>query len=143
MAKYPDQYRIDIPDFSDEKVIYEIEKELVGNYVTVDPMAKYLKMIGSVCISHPDEIKSYKTNDIFRIGGMVTRIKHHKTKGGKPMAFFAVSWNEEEFDIVAFPESWASVKNILKVEAPVACQVIKLEKGCCLSSLERLDYLLA
>jgi DNA polymerase-3 subunit alpha len=131
-----------IPDFDDEKVVYEIEKELVGNFVTVDPMGKYLNAVEAICIQHPDEIKNYKLNDMFYVGGMVTRIKRHKTKRGKDMAFFATSWNEEEFDIVAFPDSWESVKNLLKVGVPVACQVIKLEKGCCLSTLERLDLVI-
>lgn len=131
-----------IPDFDDEKVIYEIEKELVGNYVTIDPMAKYIKALEALCIQHPDEIKNYEMNDLFCIGGMVTKIKNHKTKGGKDMAFLTLSWNEEEFEIVAFPDAWTSARNVLKVGVPVACQVIRLEKGCCLSSLERLDLVI-
>lgn len=131
-----------IPDFDDEKVVYEIEKELVGNYVTVDPMSKYLNAIESICIQHPDDMKNFKLNDLFYVGGMVTKVKRHKTKRGKDMAFLAVSWNEEEFDVVSFPDSWESVKNIIKVGIPVACQVIKLESGCCLSTLERLDFVL-
>jgi len=115
---------------------------LVGNYVTVDPMAKYIKALEAVCIQHPDDMKKFGINDLFHVGGMVVRIKHHKTKGGKDMAFFVVSWNEEEFDVIAFPDSWKSAKNLIKVGAPVACQVIKLEKGCCLNTLERLDLLL-
>lgn len=131
-----------IPDFDDEKVVYEIEKELVGNYVTIDPMSKYLNAIEAICIQHPDDMKNFKLNDLFYVGGLVVRIKRHKTKRGKDMAFFAVSWNEEEFDVVAFPDSWESIKNIIKVGVPVACQVIKLEKGCCLSTLERLDLVI-
>lgn len=141
VAKYPDQYKVDIPDFSDEKVIYEIEKELVGNYVTVDPMAKYIKPLEAVCIQHPDDMKKFSINDLFHVGGMITKIKNHKTKGGKDMAFLGISWNEEEFDVVVFPDAWKSAKNLIKVGVPVACQVIKLEKGCCLNTLERLDLL--
>lgn len=141
-ASRKDLADVSIPDFDDENVVYEIEKELVGNFVTVDPMGKYLNAIEAVCIQHPDDMKNYKINDMFYVGGMVTRIKRHKTKGGKDMAFFAVSWNEEEYDVVAFPDAWESVKNLLKVGAPVACQVIKLEKGCCLSTLERLDLVI-
>ena len=132
-----------IPDFSDEKVVYEIEKELVGNYVTVDPMAKYVNALEAVCIQYPEDMKNFGINDLFYVGGMVTRIRHHKTKGGKDMAFMALSWNEQEFDVIVFPDSWVSVKNIVGVGVPVACQVIKLENGCCLSTLERLDLVIA
>lgn len=132
-----------IPDFDDEKTVYEIEKELVGNYVTVDPMSKYVNALEAVCIQHPDDMKNFNINDLFYVGGMVTRIKHHKTKGGKDMAFLALSWNEQEFEIIAFPDAWSSAKNVLKIGVPVACQVIKLEKGCSLSTLERLDLVIA
>jgi DNA polymerase-3 subunit alpha len=141
-ASRKDLADIAIPDFDDEKVVYEIEKELVGNYVTVDPMSKYLNAIEAICIQHPDDMKNFKLNDLFYVGGIVTKVKRHKTKRGKDMAFIAVSWNEEEFDVVSFPDSWESVKNIIKVGIPVACQVIKLESGCCLSTLERLDFVL-
>ena len=43
--------------------------------------------------------------------------------------------------IVAFPDVWASVKNLFVVGAPVACRVKKLESGCSLVSVERLDLL--
>lgn len=132
-----------IPDFSDEQTVYEIEKELVGNYVTVDPMAKYVNALEAVCIQHPDDMKNFQINDMFYVGGMVTRIKHHKTKGNKDMAFIAVSWNEEEFEVIVFPDAWTSAKNVLSIGVPVACQVIKLEKGCCLSTLERLDLVIS
>ena len=57
------------------------------------------------------------------------------------MAFLVVSWNEEDFDVTVFPEEWSSCQNLLKVGAPVACQCIRLERGCCLQALERLDLM--
>ena len=130
-----------IPDFSDEKVMYEIEQELVGNYVTIDPMDKYVRALEAVALRHPSDVNDVSIMDRLVIGGQITKIKHHKTKRGKDMAFLVVSWNEEDFDVTVFPEEWDSCRNLLKVGAPVACQCIRLERGCCLQALERLDLM--
>lgn len=130
-----------VPDFSDEKTVYEIEKELVGNYVTIDPLEKYVNALEALAIRHPSEIRDVPLGDDFVIGGMITKIKTHKTKRSRDMAFLTVSWQEEDFDITVFPEAYHQYKNMLKVGVPVACQVIKLERGCCLNTLYRLDMM--
>lgn len=138
-ASRKDCSHLSVPDFSSEKVVYEIEKELVGNYVTVDPMGKYLNALEAQAIKHPEEIKGFPLNESFVIGGMITKYRKHKTKRGKEMAFLGVSWQEEDFDITIFPEAWQQCKNMIKVGAPVSCRVIKLEQGCCLTTMDRLD----
>jgi hypothetical protein len=42
---------------------------------------------------------------------------------------------------VAFPESWKQVTALVKEGSPVACRVIRTERGCTLSSVQRLDLL--
>lgn len=130
-----------IPDFSDEDVLYKIEQELVGNYVTIDPMEKYVRALEAVALRHPSDVNDVSIMDRLVIGGQITKIKPHKTKRGRDMAFLVVSWNEEDFDVTVFPEEWSSCQNLLKVGAPVACQCIRLERGCCLQALERLDLM--
>ena len=57
------------------------------------------------------------------------------------MAHCTVRWNEADFRIVVFPDVWQNVKLLLKEGAPVACKVKKLDSGCCLLGVERLDLL--
>jgi len=140
-AKKPDEY----PqfDFSDERFIYEMETELLGTHVSVDPMARYVPMIEGECVSHPSDVEDYDTGARFTIGGELTKVKHHKQRNGKEMAFLSVRWNEEDFDVVAFNDAWEANKRMLtETGVPVACDVIKLNgKGCQLSVAVRLDWM--
>jgi len=138
--KKPDEYP-SFP-FEDEKFLYEMEIELLGTHVSVDPMARYIPMIEGVCIRHPADIDDYDTGARFVIGGELIKAKRHKQRNGKDMAFLSVRWAEEDFDIVAFADGWEANKRMLQdTGVPVACEVIKLSgRGCQLSTVERLDW---
>lgn len=129
--------------FSDEKYLFEMETELLGTHVSVDPMARYVPMIEGECINHPTDIEDYPTGSRFTIGGELTKVKKHRQKNGKEMAFLSVRWAEEDFEIVAFADAWEANKRMLQSErVPVACEVIRLSgKGCQLSTVERLDWM--
>lgn len=138
------EYAIEIPDFSDPQVVYEIENELVGNYITVDPMGPYLDIISSLCIADPAEIDKFKYKEQFNIGGQVTGIKTHiiKKEGknfGKEMAFINVQWNELDFEVTVFADKWMQVRDMLKVGVPVILGVGRDDRGCHLIDLELLN----
>ena len=136
-----------VPDFADEAVVYQIEQELVGNYVTIDPMMKYLGALEAVnALRSPLDIEDVEQGGEFTIGGQVSKLRVHTIQKagrykGKTMAFITVNWNDEEFEVTAFPDTWASTKLILAEGAPVACTAIRDERGSRLKSVERLDLL--
>ncbi len=145
IVKYPAQYAIDIPDFSDPDVVYEIEQRLVGTHVTVDPMARYLHALDSVAIREPTDMSTIPPGNEFIIGGQIAGIRPTVTKKGRnpgqDMAHILVRWNESDFRIVVFPDTWVNTKLLLTEGKPVACKVKKLDSGCCLLGVERLDLL--
>jgi DNA polymerase-3 subunit alpha len=146
LTENPLRWTIEVPDFSDPKVMLAIETELVGTHVTVDPLGPYLKMLEGIVINHPDELKNYQNGDPVRVGGLVSTIKLHtvakgRTKG-QQMAFLALDYNEEIFEVVAFPEMWAQVKHMLTEGTAVACQCLRTNRGVSLVHLELLDQLL-
>jgi len=137
----------EVPNFEDEKVVCEIEQELVGNYVTLDPMEPYLAALDAIAIRDPAEIADRAVGDVFVIGGQLSKVKTHTVANGRSkgqeMAFIGVDFNEQLFDITVFSETWAGSKNLLKEGVPVACTVIRDSRGCHLASFERLDLLWA
>jgi DNA polymerase III subunit alpha len=139
------KYAVERPDFTDSKVVYEIEKELVGTYVTVDPLHRYLKVIDGCGLRDPIEVNAFAPKTEFIIAGQLTAIRPTVTKKGRnpgqEMAHITVVWNESDFRIVVFPEAWNRTKRLLDVGAPVACRVQRLDSGCCLLTVERLDWL--
>lgn len=138
--KEPEQYprfRFDRPE-----VVREIEEELVGTFITNNPMAPYITMIDAECIAHPSEFEDYEKGQRFVIGGQLTRVHEHMQKNGKKMAFLTVRWNEEDFEFLAFADSYAPARPLLQINAPVACEVQKLDGDSAnLLSVLRLDTL--
>jgi len=141
------QYQIEIPDFTKPDTIIAIEQELVGNYITVDPMGPYISAIESIAIKDPSEMDDIAIKSLFAIGGQIGSIKKHviKKKGrneGREMAFIGIEWNGAGFEVTAFPETWAQVQDLMNEGDPVLCEVIRDERGAHLKSVERLDLLL-
>jgi DNA polymerase-3 subunit alpha len=138
-------YQITRPDFTDPRVVYEMEKELVGNYVTVDPMERYVPLLDAKAIKEATDISGFPVGNRFCIGGQLVGVKTTVTKKGRnpgqEMAHLTVQWNEEDFRITVWPQQWASAKMLLDIGSPVAIEVRRLNSGCCLESLERLDIL--
>lgn len=128
--------------FDDEKFVYDMEIDLLGTHVTVDPMARYTAMIEGECLRHPSDIDDHETGSRFTIGGELVKVKKHKQRNGKEMAFLTVRWAEEDFEVVCFSDGWEANKRMLQsTGVPVACEVIKLSgRGCQLSTVERLDW---
>lgn len=136
-----------VPDFSDEAVVYAIEQELVGTFVTIDPLYRYLDALESLnALRSPQEMDEVDHGAEVIIGGQVSGLRLHTIQKagrykGKTMAFITINWNGEEFEVTAFPEVWASVKLIVTEGSPVACTAIRDERGAHLKSVERLDLL--
>lgn len=139
--KAPEEYPV-FP-FGDEKFIIALETELLGTHVSIDPMAPYAAMIEAECISHPAEVDDYDTSSLITIGGELVKVRPHRQRNGKEMAFLGIRWNEEDFDVVAFADSWEANRAMLQeTGVPVVCEAIKLPgKGCLLSQVIRLDWM--
>ena len=142
----PDEWEIPIPDFSDPAVVGAIEEELLGSLVTVDPMAPYARALEATAISHPDEINQVPVGDTFDVGGQVTKVKEHTIQKqgrsfGRKMAFLSMSWNEEEFEVVAFPDTWDRVRVLVVPGSPVLCRAKRTDRGATLEGIYRLDLL--
>jgi DNA polymerase-3 subunit alpha len=141
-----DHYKIPRPDFSDRKVIYEIEKELCGSYITEDPLASYLTVIRKTCLADPAEMKEFKRGHKFCIGGQLTQIRPVvvQKKGryyGREMAFLTIQWNELDFEVTAFPGIWADSRDLIHVGDAVGCDVESDARGCHLINIYLLDQL--
>ncbi|WP_267716692.1 DNA polymerase III subunit alpha [Streptomyces sp. CoH17] len=129
------------PNFRNEKIMLQTEVELVGTYITKDPMHRYARLIEDNCLQEPEQMYALGTNEIARVGGSISDVREITTKTKRQMAFIKVSWNEKEFDITVFPDAWVFGKSLLKKDAPVICTIIRMNRGVQLSEFQRLDML--
>lgn len=133
-----------VPDYADPSVMQEIEKDLVGNYITADPMARYDEAIRKVAITHPSQMENYRKGDQFIIGGLVTKLSSTKIKKegrnkGREMGFLTLTWNDADFEATLFPDSWERFALLLPEGAPVTALVKRDDRGCNVEELIRLD----
>lgn len=128
-------------DFSDDDVLYSIELDLVGDFISHDPMEKYAKAIESMCVMSNEEMESYLPNESLNIGGQITACRTHICKSGEEMAFVEVTYNSEPFSINFFPRNWSQSKPLVEIGKPVVVVCKKLENGVCSSHVERLDMI--
>lgn len=128
-----------IPDFQDPAVIQQIELEIVGSYITEDPLDKYRDTIDGRCLDDPDKIDTLNDGEVVEIGGVLARLHEHQAKNGL-MAFLDVEWDGQEFSVVCFPESYRDNKSLLQVGSPVIIRAIRGKRGVFLHNVIRLDY---
>lgn len=144
LRKVPPRDRKEPPDYTDLLHMYRLEKELVGSHILYDPLAEYHDMIGDLCLKSPDDLSDLETGSVCKIGGLVTKVKPHKTKKGKGdwMGFLTITYDSQDFELLVFPEAWASSKTLLELDRPVIVRAIKLkDEAAHVSQVQRLDYL--
>ncbi len=111
-----------------------MEKELLGFYVTENPIAKKLSVIKAAITHRIDEIDIGKNyNQIVKVGGYIKQIRQVTTKkNSKQMAFATLADETGEIDIVVFPKIFEQTKDcwqeeqILVVEGKVDFKEDKL-----------------
>ena len=129
-----------MPNFDDPEVLTGIEQDLVGTFITADPLAAYSDIIEKSCLAEVAQVDELVPNQMANIGGMIVRVKKITTKTGKPMGFMDVDWNNEIFNVVVFPQEWDQTWTLIEEGFPVVCQTQALKDGgVCLKRLLRLD----
>lgn len=133
------------PDFSNPRIVTEIEMELVGTYITFDPMEKYIEMIEDIALKHPDELQEVPVGKLATIGGQITKVREHEARNGL-MAFCSITWNEEVFDFTIFANTYSVYKPFISQGAPVMVEVQRSKDyngsvSLHLKELVRLDHL--
>ena len=138
-------YQVEIPDFADPLVVYNIEQELVGSFVTIDPMGPYLEVIERESVRNPAAIRAYMPGQKLVVGGQLVKIHEHTIAKGRTagavMAFLGVDWQGDLFDVVAFPETYWKYKYLLKIGAPMLLGCERTDRGISLVELFRLDLI--
>lgn len=134
----------------DNRERYEVE--LLGEQVTTEPFSRWLELIQRVQ-TYPGFEEMFSSESAL-IGGVITEIKHMKTKKGQnpgqPMCQFWLEYpvieegkvaDIQTQQIVSFPGTFAEFKKKIEINAPVVARVSKLrgDGGLALDKLYRMD----
>ncbi len=93
-----------------EKLLWE--KELLGLYVTAHPFNEYAQALNNK-VTPLNLLSAEQVNKNIVIAGYVTQIKQINTKKGEAMAFLTLEDTTSNIEVVIFPETYRTYKNIL------------------------------
>ncbi|NMC11475.1 MAG: DNA polymerase III subunit alpha [Chloroflexi bacterium] len=83
------------------------EKELIGLYVSDHPLSPVMDEISQAITHFSGQLAEANPNEKVRVAGVITKIRHHQTKSGKPMGFISIEDVQGTIDLVVFPSVWA------------------------------------
>jgi DNA polymerase-3 subunit alpha len=92
------------------------ERELIGLYVSDHPLSPVMAEITQAVTHYSGQLAEALQNDRVRVAGMVTRIRHHQSKSGKPMGFVTLEDIQGVIELVVFPSTWTKVRDVLEYD---------------------------
>lgn len=93
--------------------LLRFEKEYLGAYVTLHPVAEYLDLFRKKCTHTIFEISEAPDHATVMVGGILTSIKKAFTKNGEPMANIVIEDTEASIEARVWPNTYESRKNLL------------------------------
>lgn len=92
------------------------EKELIGLYVSDHPLNPVMDILSQAVTHYSAQLGEASPQEKVRVAGMVTQIRHHQTKNGKPMAFVTLEDIQGTIELVIFSNTWQKVKPLIELE---------------------------
>jgi len=106
----------DVPE-ADNKTILEWEKEFIGLYLSSHPLTSIVGAGVPQGFSEVVELATRAVNDRIRLVGMVTSVRRITTKTNKTMAIVEVEDLTGSIEMVAFPETFERISQVLAPDA--------------------------
>ncbi|MFA9288424.1 MAG: DNA polymerase III subunit alpha [Weeksellaceae bacterium] len=104
---------VELPEF-DENKLSDFEQEVIGFLITRNPMDKYKDILSQKRTLELVNLADAKKNMEYVIGGKLTAKKIVKTKkDNAEMAFLTFNDNTGTIEAVAFPKTYAKIKDML------------------------------
>jgi len=108
--------RIELPQISGEigrREQLDWERELIGLYVSDHPLSPVMDAIAQNVTHYSTELVEAADRQTVRVAGIISRIRPHTTKKGKPMGFVTVEDLQGNIDLVVFPRTWEKYQDLI------------------------------
>jgi DNA polymerase-3 subunit alpha len=92
------------------------ERELIGLYVSDHPLSPVMDLLNETVTHFSGQLSEVIQNEKVRVAGLITRIRHHQSKAGKPMGFVAIEDLQGTIELVIFPKTWEKVSELIEYD---------------------------
>lgn len=120
-ANYADDHKRlpDVPPWSEVEMLAK-EKDVLGMYVTSNPLSKYAEKIQAYSTCNTSLLSNGRDGSEIIIGGMITNIKSVVTKNGRnagqKMAIISFADLQGECELVLFPKKYNEYAHLVEVD---------------------------
>jgi DNA polymerase III subunit alpha len=107
---------ITLPETTSEisrREILNWERELIGLYVSDHPLSPVMDELTEAVTHFSGQLSEVGSHEHVRVAGIITRIRHHQSKAGKPMAFATIEDLQGAIELVIFPRTWERVAELV------------------------------
>ena len=112
----------DVPAWPEMQML-TYEKDVLGFYVTSNPLSKHAEMISVYSNIHTSQLSNRQEGREVIIGGMITRIRNIVTKNGRnagaKMAVFELEDLQGKCEVVMFPKTLDKCGHLMEVDKVV------------------------
>ncbi len=109
----------DVPPWPEMQML-KYEKDVLGFYVTSNPLSRHAETIGAYSNCHTNEMAEKGQDTEVIIGGLVRKIRHLVTKNGRnagaKMAVFELEDFQGNCEVVMFPKCLTEYGHMLEVD---------------------------
>jgi DNA polymerase-3 subunit alpha len=95
------------------------EKETLGFYITGHPLRKYAAEVKTYSNATTGTLSEKPSGFDVAIGGIVSAVRHMRTKKGDPMAVVQLEDWDGIVEVLIFPETYAKTQRLLETDAPI------------------------
>jgi DNA polymerase-3 subunit alpha len=96
------------------------EKEVMNFYVSGHPLDHFQDEVKGFALSmHPDIQHKLKDGDSATIAGIITTLRTHTQRDGKPMAFVQMEDFDGNMEVIAFGDAYAKFGHLLAVDSMI------------------------
>ena len=105
------------PEWSEHYKL-KLERELLGFYISSNPLNRYKKILDEYCSTNIDNILSREfKRTTLKLGGIITDIKTIKTKRkGEKMASMSLEDFTGKIEVVVFPKLYLEKENLIQLD---------------------------
>jgi len=95
------------------------EKETLGFYITGHPLRKYANEVKVYSNATTATLSEKPSGFDVAIGGIVSAIRHMRTKKGDPMGVIQLEDWDGIVEVLVFPDTYAKAQRLLEADAPL------------------------
>lgn len=98
------------------------EKELIGLYVSDHPLSPVMAELQEIVTHYSGQLSDVGPQERVRVAGLITRLRRHQSKAGKPMGFVTIEDLQGSVELVIFPRTWQQVSHKVEIDRIVVVE---------------------